>query len=280
MASLVDRSSDARFDHDDRITKLRGDFTLPEADSLEDAVVSFLDEHADELHLPNGKSTMQVVHRADTPTGGVVRLQQHVDSIPVFNSEVIVATDREDRVRQIDLHRQARLRPAAPASDRDAEPKKLTSKQAQKHATDAVPGELTMRGEAPKPDLVWYPTADGLRLSYLVLLPTREPVHDWRVIVDAHTGEALDVKDIVRHFDGQGLVFDPNPVSTSGNTALRDPAATAASCGFVGTARATIDAQRVTRTLKDIKLTGGVYTLDGPFAKMHEFGAPGTTFPS
>ena len=39
MASLVDRSSDARFDHADRITKLRGDFTLPEAKSLEDAVV-------------------------------------------------------------------------------------------------------------------------------------------------------------------------------------------------------------------------------------------------
>jgi len=106
-----DRSSDARFDHDDRITKLRGDFTLPDADSLEDAVVSFLDEHSDELHLPNGRSTMEVVHRADTPTGGVVRLQQQVDSIPVFNSEVIVATDPDNRVRQIDLHRQAlRLR--------------------------------------------------------------------------------------------------------------------------------------------------------------------------
>ena len=164
MASLVDRSSDARFDHDDRITKLRGDFTLPEADSLEDAVVSFLDEHSDELHLPNGKSTMQVVHRADTPTGGVVRLQQQVDSIPVFNSEVIVATDPDNRVRQIDLHRQARLSPAEPATERGAEPKKLTPKQAQKHAMDAIPGELTLRGEAPKPSPVWYPSADGLRL--------------------------------------------------------------------------------------------------------------------
>src|SRR6478735_4973119 len=152
MASLVDRSSDARFDHDDRITKLRGDFTLPDADSLEDAVVSFLDEHSDELHLPDGKSTMQV------------------DSIPVFNSEVIVATDQDNRVRQIDLHRQARLNPAAPATDRGAEPKKLTPKQAQKHAMDAIPGELTLRGEAPKPSPVWYPSADGLRLSYLVLI--------------------------------------------------------------------------------------------------------------
>jgi len=106
-----------------------------------------------------------------------------------------------------DLHRQARLNPAAPATDRGAEPKKLTPKQAQKHAMDAIPGELTLRGEAPKPSPVWYPSADGLRLSYLVLIPTREPVHDWRVIVDAYTGEALEVKDIVRHFDGQGLVF-------------------------------------------------------------------------
>jgi hypothetical protein len=279
MATLVDRSSDARFDAHERLTRLRGDFSLPDADSLEDAVVSFLDEHADELQLPEAKSTMQVVHRVDTPTGGVVRLQQHVDSIPVFNSEVIVATDHEGRVRQVDLHRQSRLRPA-PQPDAAAEAKKLTPKQAQKHAMEAVPGELTMRGEAPKPDLVWYPTADGLRLAYLVLLPTREPVHDWRVLVDANTGESLDVKDIVKHYDGQGLVFDPNPVSTAGNTALRDPDATTAACGFAGTARATIDAQRVTRTLKDIKLTGAQYTLEGPYAKLHEFGAPSTTFPT
>ena len=36
----------------------------------------------------------------------------------------------------------------------------------------------------------------------------------------------------------------------------------------------------MTRKLKDIKLTSGVYTLEGPFVKLHEFGAPSTTFPS
>ncbi|MDP3280444.1 MAG: M36 family metallopeptidase [Nitrosomonas sp.] len=85
----------------------------------------------------------------------------------------------------------------------------------------------------------------------------------------------MSQKDLIKYMpDGQGLVFDPNPVVTSGNNTLRDPEATPTACGFSGTARATIDAQRVTRTLRDITKAGGKHKLEGPYCKIRNFGAP------
>ena len=65
------------------------------------------------------------------------------------------------------------------------------------------------------------------------------------MVVDAYTGEVLAKEDLVLYFpDGQGLVFDPNPVVTANNDTYRDPDATVASCGYAGTLRATIDLQQ------------------------------------
>ena len=80
--------------------------------------------------------------------------------------------------------------------------------------------------------------------------------------------------------DGSGMVFDPNPVVSANNNALRDPTATVATCGFAGTAQATIDGQRVTRTLKDLTVTSGQYTLSGPYCQIHNFAAPASAIPT
>ena len=77
------------------------------------------------------------------------------------------------------------------------------------------------------------------------MILTREPAHDWRIIIDAHTGEILEKRDLIFEVDGQGKVFDPNPVVTANDNTFRDPTATVATCGFAGTPIATIDAQRV-----------------------------------
>ena len=115
---------------------------------------------------------------------------------------------------------------------------------------------------------MYFAARDGLRRAYVVLVPTVDPPHDWRIVVDAMTGDVLEQRDIAFHLpDGQGLVFDRNPVVTANDNTLRDSTATVVSCGFAGTAQATIDAQRVTQTLRDLTLAGGVHKLDGPFVK-------------
>ena len=91
----------------------------------------------------------------------------------------------------------------------------------------------------------------------------------------------LERQDLLKLVDGAGLVFDPNPVVTSADPTLRDPDATVGGCGFAGSSRQTIDAQRVTRPLRGITLdpATGRHRLHGPFVTMKNFGPPITTFP-
>jgi Fungalysin metallopeptidase (M36)/Fungalysin/Thermolysin Propeptide Motif len=273
---LVGAGAEAHYDEQKRLVRVVGEFELPDGASAE-SVRAFLDDHAPELQLPHG-SELREVHRAETETGTVVRLQQYVDDIPVFGSEIVVAADRSSRVRRLDTQN-AVTNVAVASSPGDTKP--LTAKQAYRRALQSLGEKVTVRGEAPDPVPVYYAAADGLRLAYCVLVPTRKPAHDWRLIVDARTGAILEQRDLIKYYDGQGLVFDPNPVASAHDTTLRDPDATAASCGFSGTARATIDAQRVSVVLRDItRGADGLYRLEGPYAKMLEIEDPATTFPA
>ena len=97
---------------------------------------------------------------------------------------------------------------------------------------------------------------------------------------DAYTGQILDKEDLIFTVDGQGKVFDPNPVVTAKNNTYRDSTATVATCGFAGTDIATIDAQRVDRTLKDITLSGRYrHKLEGTHVRLRNFGAPNISPP-
>ena len=115
-----------------------------------------------------------------------------------------------------------------------------------------------------------------------MLILTQNPMHDWRFFVDAKTGEILEQEDIIKTLpDGTGYVFDPNPVVTANDNTYRQPTATVAgACGYAGSTVATIDAQRATRTLKDLKLSGGVYSLDGVYAKIVDISTPASTIPT
>ena len=272
--------SDQQIDGDDverngagQPTRVRGEFRLPVADAAGDAIVGFLQANADTLQLPPDEKALEVVHEADTPSGRVVRLRQQFEGKPVLDSEVLVVVDNDARVTQIDLDIEPQPKAVQVSGDSELKPR-----DAVKAAKDAI-GPHTLRGKAPSPTQVYARSPEGLRLAYLVLLPTTDP-HDWRIVVDAQTGEILEQRDLIVQVDGQGMVFDPNPVVTANNAALRDPDATAGGCGFAGTARATIDAQRVTRTLRDITLDGANHRLEGPFARIQNFGAPASTLPS
>lgn len=277
-----------------RPRKIRGEFQLPvlagaqSADdggepSLAGPVQAFLRANSDAIGMSADDASLRPQQEVSTPIGRVVRFQRLHDGIPVVDSSVIVHVDDENRVKEIDLGDA----PQAVASAQSASDgaggaaRKLTPKQALKAAKDSLGAQVKYRSEVGEPTAVYVPSGGGLRLAYLVVAPTREPEpHDWRIIVDAYTGEVLEKRDLIAYVNGTGMVFDPNPVVTANNNALRDPDATAGPCGFAGTARATIDAQRVSRTLKDITFSGGVHRLEGPFVKMRNFGDPNIAPPT
>lgn len=253
--------------------KIRGDFALPAADNFDDSVRGFLEANSDTLKLTADAQHLKLIQDLSTPSRRLVRYQQLLNGIPVLDSTVLVQLDHTNRVKQLDLGHV----PVA-AGDEGRPAPKLSAKDALKLAQDEV-GKHTLRHKVAEPELSYFPAKDGLRLAYVVMISTREPAHDWRFVVDASTGAILEQEDLIKEVDGEGFVFDPNPVVTSNNNTLRDPDATLAGCGFAGTARATIDAQRMTRVLRDITLAGGVHRLDGPFARVRNFGAPNPALP-
>jgi len=258
--------------------RVRGEMPLPRAETTEAAISAFLQSNADDLKID--PKSVALVHKAETPTRRIYRYQYLVHGVPVHNAYVIVQTDRQQSVKQVEsgpATDAARAAAIAPAPQGEL----ITPKAAYDKAMANL-GNVTLRQTAPEPSKIYFPTDGGLKLSYLVLIPTQSPMHDWRFFVDARTGAILKKEDIIKSMpDGSGLVFDPNPVVTANNNALRQPTATiAGGCGYAGSTVATIDAQRVTRTLKDLTLSGGVHSLDGPYARVVNISAPTSSIPT
>ena len=224
-----------------------------------------------------GPGDLCVVHKASTPTGDVVRLQQFVGDVPVFNSQVVVAVDGNQRVRQVDVDPQPELASDAIARVSD---QVLSADQAREKALEAI-GPIAPRGDIPEPQEVFFPSDTALRRASSCSIPPairRTTAGDRRR--RQRRGPRPPRPDRARERPGAG--FRSDPVASALNTTLRDPdASVAAGCGFAGTARATIDLQRVTRPLLDITLgADGKHRLEGPYVKMCEFTAPVTTFPA
>ncbi|HSD57830.1 MAG TPA: M36 family metallopeptidase [Methanotrichaceae archaeon] len=224
---------------------------------------AFLIDHAVDLSLAMSAKDLQTIKETTTPTGSVHRFQQLKDGIPVYGTEILVRLDNSKRITQVNLNHVSPAKVAAPAREGPV----LDAKAAIKAATEAV-GKPALRKKVATPSKVYYPTPDGLRLAYAVMVLADQPARDLSIIVDAYTGEVLSKSDLTEFEDGEGFVFDPNPVVTSGNNALRAPEATVTPCGFAGSSQATIDAQRVTRTLKGITKSGTKYSLVGDYVKI------------
>jgi hypothetical protein len=269
-----------------RLKRLRGEVSLPHAESLDAAVRAFLEarhveHHPAALAAPAGSRTIELRQEAQTPIGTILRYQTCLNGIPVHQAWTVVHVDPNKRLRQVEYSHPADLSAPTDAGT------KLSPEQAYDAALKSL-GQVQLRKSANREARkVYFDAGKGasqpaLTLSYLVEIPTQLPMHDWQIIIDADTGAILSKEDVIKHAaDGSGLVFDPNPVTTKMDNSIRQPTATAAGgCAYNGSALSVIDAQRVTRTLRDLTLSGGVYTLEGPYVKITQITDPTSTIPT
>lgn len=258
-----------------RPVRIRGAFALPAARTVSQQVSKFLIDNAAEIAVPFGAAELKLVKEADVAGRKVLRYDHRLDGIRVFGAQTIVTVDPSNRISQVDLY-QGPTRAVRARTDA----RQLDAKAAVKAASAAI-GAHTARSKAPPPEPIWFPTRGTVVRAFLLLIPTRDPVHDWQIVIDAATGRVLDKRDLIKEMpDGTGMVFDPNPVVTAMDATFRDPAATTGTCGFAGTAVATLDAQRVSRTLQGLTMSGGNFTLSGPWCQIHNFAAPAGPVPA
>jgi len=147
-----------------------------------------------------------------------VRFRMTLSGLPVFDREAAAHLAPGERPRVPAALREPPLLRADPAA---AAISPLEATAAVERAAKVVE-----RRAEPRSELGYLaPAGSGrARLVHRVDVPSADPLGDFRAFVDAATGEVLPPgpRDRLRHADGIGRVFDPNPVVTSGDTTLED----------------------------------------------------------
>ena len=160
-------------------------------------------------------SELVLQHTRQGRIGTYLRFGQVVDGLPVFDAQVVVhLLEVADgwEIRDVNLNH-------AITTGYEAPPATVDVAGALEIARSAV-GAVGIPRYPDNAALGVDPRLDS-SLVYRVDLGLADG-GSWRVIVDARSGEVLAVSDRRRTVDGLGLVFDPHPVATTGNTALTD----------------------------------------------------------
>ncbi len=190
-----------------------------------------------------------------------VRFDQHHAGVPVLAAQVAVTLDRAGRVVFV-------ANSYVPALDVASLDAALSATQARSVALSHL--GITAALEFERTRQVIYPEAGTDRLAYEVrLVPRSGAVGDWQVVVDARSGAVLRAVDLAHYVNGNGNIFDPDPLSSAGAT-YGDP-------GFVDGNDANtpeMDAEMVDATLLDITENAGTYSLVGPYAEIVDTESP------
>lgn len=146
------------------------------------------------------------------PNATKVTFEQRSDGVPVLDAIVGIIVNSNGQV----VYVSSSVVELAPISTQPS----LTSAEAVQAAIALYGPPETTKTNGP-PRLVIVPS-DPPRLAYEVNLTVTGVIAEpWQVIIDAADGSVLSRQRMVMDF-GAARVFCPNPVVTTGNTALRD----------------------------------------------------------
>ena len=217
----------------------------------------FVAELLPQLSLSAGDELV-LTRRANARAAEHFLFEQLHRGLPVLGSYLAVHVDRSGAVRLA-------INETTPRLDAD-----VTPRLSREDALQAARKRVGVAGERYHAD----PTAvlavtRARALVWRVMLPCDEPFGDWDVLVDAIDGTVLSVEDrVVSFIDGEGTIFDPNPVVRLQTQSLADmddsPAAIPAGA-------------YVPVTLRGLNAPlGGLYYLRGENCSIEDFEAPMT----
>ena len=242
----------------------------------------FLSANKDLFQLD--KVSVKETERREGASTESLRYSQEHDAIPVYGAELVVGLEKGGKV-------------ASAVNQLDYEiPQKLTRDQVKLTADQAVGeakkqlgaiAEKVVTGpptlyiyryhprppvDTPRPDAAKQAKIEGLDtgkegqayLAWLVPADTDAPSGNWNVFVGAVNGEIISVRSRRRYAAVKGMVFMPDPITSSQNSGLSS-----------ATPALTLDPQRKEVDLENLAApTGGVYRLDGKWAICKELESP------
>ena len=248
----------------------------------------FLAANKDLFKLQN--VTLMARDRREGSASESLRYRQEHDSVPVYGAEFVVGMAKGGKVssviNKVDYEIPANLareRVRLTAAEATARAQKELGERADKVVTG--PAKLYVYRHrpvapvaTPKPEpIARAKIADiGIGqvgqayLAWLVPADTSQPLGNWDVFVNAENGEIVAVRDRRRYAVRKGMVFSPDPISTSRNPGLSS-----------ATPAATLNPLRLEVDLDNLDPpVGDTFRLDGKWAASRELEPPSVAPPT
>ncbi len=206
----------------------------------------------------------RVVH---SDAGDHVRFRQTYQGIPVYGAEVVVTRRaRDQRITFVSSRYVPRLNLSRTTPD-------LPAAKAREVALSRLPFRSVL--SVSDPELVIYPEGKG-RLAWRVVVNALDPIGDWEMFVDAHTGEVFFLRDQAKYANGAGLVWMPDPL-TSSHHYYNDTPEWADNNDADNDS---LNGQRILVPLRGLTYNGTGYVLSGPFVDLQDLEGPADVFPT
>jgi hypothetical protein len=200
----------------------------------ESAARAYLSRHANAFGLEPSLSDLALVDRRESESASHLTFQQRLRGVPVYGRQIRVNLDRRFAPSSVS----SGYAPELKGSDLDVSPRR-TPEEIVAMARSFLRGDLA-RHTAPERVVVPGPTP---RLAWRLVAWSEDNYGEWELVMADATGEPVQIRDLSTHgrpvlpasprpapagthkassalpigqVDGLGLVFDPDPLSTSG----------------------------------------------------------------
>jgi hypothetical protein len=256
-----------------------------------DATQAFLEENKDAFKL-EGVSLTPVAERKGSATSAVTYLQEQ-NGVPVYGAKIVVGLEQASKriasaVNNVDYAIPAELSAAAATVAREdvaglvrqhlspiSEEVKTGVPTLYIYRCVAPPTPETesanMQAKIARVQSLGEGTPGEVYLAWQVPADTTNPSGNWEVFVDARTGGLIQVKDRRRYAASKGLVFMPDPITSSGDPTLSS-----------ATPRVALDPERREVDIDNLDPPNGanIFKLNGRWVVTRDIEAPIFDVPS
>ena len=179
----------------------------------ESEILRFIRENPDLLGIDLATLELEAIEERTGIGGAHTRFQQTLDGIPVYDAFISVNVTGEGTVQSLySSHRSLQLGPATPT---------ITEEEAEAIARGGANVQSIRLPTTT--ELVWFPRVDGTAtIAWKLMIYAEEPLGDFLSVVDAQNGKLVLQENRISFIDGSGLVYEPSPMQTSGDTSLVD----------------------------------------------------------
>ncbi|WP_224369861.1 M4 family metallopeptidase [Hyalangium versicolor] len=271
-----------------------------------------LRDNAERFGLPAGLENLVLVQVKESLLGKHYHYQQMLLDLPVDGAEIVVSIGKDGQLLQI--YNSSR-HVSADMEEDAVNQLHLKAQLSSESALDRAWANMRVQNplvDLPKSEQVWIPGKDGFQLSYKVSIAAQMPTGGFVQYINAQDGSLIDsystsmprngkfeertlaerqrtlgsplnrkaetaaierqkrlAKSVASptptFVNGSGFVFDPDPRTTLNNDSLTDSSAASA-----------FDAAYFNKPLRDITLSGGVYSLAGAYVNITDIESPNT----